>query len=158
MKPVMNLFRELGLHDAKIPYIMTTEHNVRYFNSQKRTNLEIDKMAEGGLFDPFRTSVQGLTGTVSHMVNKQIEHFRKKLLENFDEGWRELMTYDAWSTRGFMTLQGAPGVGKYSSEVRSIKHMWTPQNIECMRIRSSTTWKLWTRELEIITRPLVSRS
>lgn len=117
MKPVMDLFDELGLQKAKIPYIMTTDNNINLFNSRLQTNAQVQAKAQAGKFDPFRTRVRGLTGTVTDMVNDQIDHFRKALVADFDQGWDELMKFDAWSTRGFMTIAGAPGVGTYSDRV-----------------------------------------
>lgn len=117
MKPVMDLFDELGLQKAKIPYIMTTDNNINLFNSRLQTNAQVQAKAQAGKFDPFRTRVRGLTGTVTDMVNDQIDHFRKALVADFDQGWDELMKFDAWSTRGFMTIAGAPGVGTYNDRV-----------------------------------------
>ena len=118
MKPVMDLFDELGLQRVKIPYIMTTDANVNLFNSTLCTNAEVEEQAAEGRYDPFGTEVVGLNGKVDDMVKRQIKFLRNKLVEDFDKGWEELMKYDAWSTRGFMTIKGGPSVGPYSKQVR----------------------------------------
>ncbi|KAH8096670.1 hypothetical protein BXZ70DRAFT_329577 [Cristinia sonorae] len=117
MKPVMELFDELGLQKVKIPYIMSIDNNINLFNSAIRTNVQVQAAAEAGNYDPFRTRVKGLTGTVDDMVNAQIDPFRNKLKENFEEGWKEIMKFDTWSARGYMTTVGSPGVGTYTTEV-----------------------------------------
>ncbi|KAH8096667.1 hypothetical protein BXZ70DRAFT_895787 [Cristinia sonorae] len=117
MQPVMRLFRELKLENVMIPYIPTIDDNINFFNNNIKTNTQVAAAADMGEFDPFRTWTRGLTGTAKDMYYAQIGPFRKALVENFEKGWRMLMKYDAYSTRGFMTIKGSDGVGTYSTKV-----------------------------------------
>lgn len=113
----IDLFNELGLQKVKIPYIMTTDDNINLFNSKILSNAQVRAHAQAGNFDPFSTYVKGLAGTVNSMVNYQIDQFRKALVADFDQGWEELMKFDARPTRGHTTTHGAPKTGIYSDQV-----------------------------------------
>lgn len=116
-KPVMDLFDEIGLQKQKIPYIMSIPANLNLFNSVVQSNAQVEAQASDGDFDPFSTGVRQLTAQVDDMVNDQVNRFRDALVDDFDKGWKLLMQYDMWSTRGYMTIQGDPKRGKYSDQV-----------------------------------------
>ncbi|KAH8096668.1 hypothetical protein BXZ70DRAFT_896012 [Cristinia sonorae] len=115
MKPLFDLFKELQL--PIIDYVFTTNDNVNLFNSRVLTNAEVALKAQAGCYDAYQTAVEGLTGTVGDMVYKQIGGFREELAKDREKGWAKLLEYDAWSTRGFMTLLGSLEAGRYSTEV-----------------------------------------
>ena len=118
MKPVMDLFTELGLDNVKIPYIMSVDDNINFFNGERLTNAQLQIKGQAKEYDPFRTQIKGITGTVDEMVKRQIEPFRTALKADFDKGWEALMKYDAWSTRGYMHLHGTAPYGTYDNQVR----------------------------------------
>ena len=119
MNRTFDLFRRLDIRDSGpgallINYVMSNPHNINLYNGHKLTNKQLESTTDN---DPFKTNVKGLFGTTEVMVNTQIGGFREAIVENFEEGWRKLMEYDGWSTRGYMTLYGMNGT-KYSNEVR----------------------------------------
>lgn len=121
MKPLFDLFKELQL--PIIDYVSTTNDNVNLFNSRVLTNAEVALKAQADCYDAYQTAVEGLTGTVDDMVYKQIGGFREELAKDREKGWAKLLEYDAWSTRGFMTLLGSLEAGRYSTEVSSLLYV-----------------------------------
>ena len=53
--------------------------------------------------DPWRRNRYGLNACTA----EAFDPFRKGLIDNFDEGWKELMKYDWASTRSYLS-QGRP--------------------------------------------------
>jgi hypothetical protein len=111
MQPTFDLIQTLGLDQKLIPYVMENDkHNLQFFNGIRL------KQSEATGTDPFHTGVPGLTNTASNMVDAQLGHFKKALVDNFDAGWDELKKEDDYSTRTYMKLKGTKDV-KYSEEV-----------------------------------------
>jgi len=127
MKRVFDLFEKIGLKKEKIPYVMTLDSNLNYFNGKCLTTKEMkDKR-----LDPFETGVEGIFDSTSAMVSLQFEPFKKEIKDSFErgnigdcwKGWKKLMKYDGYSTRGYMTLvektEGTRKISKkqYSNQV-----------------------------------------
>ena len=153
MKPVMDLFTELELDKVKIPYILSTDENLNFFNGKSLTNAGVKISAQEGKYDPFNTKVTGINGTVDDMVTRQIEPFRNALKVDFDKGFEALMKYDAWSTRGYMRLHGTAPHGSYDDQVRfaltASLTLWT--DTTCVD-RSSPTWRPLAHQRAFTTR------
>lgn len=116
MNRTFDLFTRLRL-DADglvIPYYLSIPQNVNLFNSITLTNQQLD---ENTTPDPFKTGLQGLFNSSDAMTDAQIGGFKNALKDDFAKGWEELMKYDGYSTRGYMTLVGSDG-RKFTNEVR----------------------------------------
>ena len=96
MKRVFDLFKSIGLEDRTIPYVMALDCNLNVYNGKCHTNGEIT--------DLFGTGIKGIIGTTSAMATAQFEPFRLGLIRNLRTGWENLMKFDGYSARGFMTL------------------------------------------------------
>ena len=100
MKRVFDLFGKIGLKKEKIPYVMTLDSNLNYFNGKCLTNKEM----EDKTIDPFGTGVEGIFDSTSAMASQKFEPFKKEIEDDLEKGWKKLMKYDGYSTRGYMTL------------------------------------------------------
>jgi hypothetical protein len=105
MHRTFDLFERLKFDDKTlIPYIMTTGNDITLFNGYFGTGTPTG--------DPFHVSVSE-GGTVpdsfvqqgySNLVDAKLKKFRKALVHNFDDGWKQLMEYDGYSMRTYMSL------------------------------------------------------
>ena len=108
MKRIFDLFKKIELDDKIIPYVMTLDRNLNYFNGKCLTNKEVEDQGP----DPFKTGIKDISDSTSKMVSKQFELFKNEITEaiqnkdenRFRKAWKHLMKYDGYSTRGFMTL------------------------------------------------------
>ncbi|CUS12591.1 unnamed protein product [Tuber aestivum] len=118
MDSVFELFKELDLYDDEkvIEYIMDAPGNIKLFNGQKVISGVSDDET-----DPFHVSVSNggtvpdeyleftyvkdngeiLVG-VAALLAEAYDPFKKKLVENFEEGWEYLMQFDSHSTRTYL--------------------------------------------------------
>jgi len=107
MKRVFDLFEKIGLDKKKIPYVMTLDCNLNYFNGICLTNEVKDRK-----IDPFRTRVKGIFDSASVMASLPLEPFVKEMKDDLEKrnredlwkGWKKLIEFDGYSTRGYMTL------------------------------------------------------
>ncbi|KDQ17782.1 hypothetical protein BOTBODRAFT_105219 [Botryobasidium botryosum FD-172 SS1] len=97
-----------------IPYILSTENNLNFFNGIVHTNEGVQVLNAAGNFDPFATGIAGLDDTVDNMIGAALNPFEGALVADFVEGWAVLMEADGYSTRSYMAL--APDL-EYSHDV-----------------------------------------
>lgn len=101
MKRVFDLFEMIGLKEEKIPYVMTLDCNLNYFNGRCLSNKEMEEQGP----DPFKTEVKDICDSALKMASQQFEPFGKEIEDGIKEDfWKKLMEFDGYSTRGYMTL------------------------------------------------------
>lgn len=126
MKPVFDLFDYVGIQNSLIKYHMSEPNNIQYFNGVALTNDAIEKLAKKGDFDPFKTSVAGLTDTPENLVKARIGPFVNALASNFQDGWNQLMQWDDWSTRDYLIEKAgmAPELVDYLEALSTGTGIW----------------------------------
>lgn len=91
-----------------IHYVMDNNNNLTQVNGICYTQEQLKTAGN----DPFKMGIS--PDTASTMVNAAIGGFKAELRVDFDKGWKELMTKDGYSTRGYMMTHNG-----YSSWVRT---------------------------------------
>ncbi|PWW76289.1 amine oxidase [Tuber magnatum] len=102
MDSVFKLFSELGLDSEGgiIKYIMDAPGNIRLFNA-----LVPDKYLKFTYTRPGSTPLKG----VEALLADAYDPFKKKLVENFKEGWKYLMQFDNHSPPTYLSqVKGHP--------------------------------------------------
>jgi hypothetical protein len=119
-----HLFHHLGLSNKLIRYVMSNKENdILYFNGRAMTVAEYDASPAQ---DPFATeSVNPKEAETK--FNIAIYPFKKKLRENFDEGWEMLMEQDRHTMRTYLSFEE-----NFSEPVRVVQ--WCPFYISGSRI------------------------
>jgi hypothetical protein len=99
--PLFGLFEYLGLSNKLIPYIMSNdETDILYFNGKVMTVADYNMSL---LLDPLQTGVN--TKEAESRFNAAIYPYKKKLIEDFDEGWKMLMKEDRHSMRTYLSFE-----------------------------------------------------
>ncbi|CAG8667274.1 10294_t:CDS:2, partial [Acaulospora colombiana] len=80
-----------------ISYVMSLPQNLNLYNEILLTN---DQVSSGGP-DPFKV---GLEQSYSDLINAKIGPMKAAIAKNFQEGWKELLKLDQYSTRAYMGL------------------------------------------------------
>jgi len=106
MARTFDLFRRLNFGSSTlIPYILSAPNDIQLFNGYLITG-------KPGVPDPFHVSVSN-GGTVpdnyvqqgyDNLIEAKFSRFKEDLARNFDEGWKELIQYDGYSTRAYMSM------------------------------------------------------
>ncbi|KDQ59031.1 hypothetical protein JAAARDRAFT_154248 [Jaapia argillacea MUCL 33604] len=91
-------------------------NNINFFNNKALTNDELDEAYKAGNPDPFNTGIL-LPGGPGAMTDNVFNRFKIPLADDFKKGWAELMKYDKYTTREYMTSD-FPGPG-YPDDVVS---------------------------------------
>lgn len=103
-----DLFKRLNFgQNTKIPYTLSGANDVLYYNGflyKASQTLDVD--------DPFHVSVKNggnvpnnyVASGYDALIDAKLGPFKKALAADFEKGWRELMAYDGYSTRAFMSL------------------------------------------------------
>ncbi|KAF7357173.1 L-amino acid oxidase 1 [Mycena sanguinolenta] len=108
------LFEELGLSDKLIDYVFTRDNNIRYYNGIKSTAAEAstkgdhfkDEIVPEEFLEKEYVDLRGKTVFgVDACTAAAFDPFRKALIDDFDEGWKELMKYDWASTRSYLARE-----------------------------------------------------
>ncbi|CAM1507624.1 Fc.00g072650.m01.CDS01 [Cosmosporella sp. VM-42] len=111
--PIMD--RTFDLFDKtkvpQIPYYLEGENCPQLFN---------DKLFEADVADPFGVSKKNgglvpndVVDNIGQILDDAFGPYKKKLKENFNEGFKELMTVDDFSTREYLKRGGPDGEKKY---------------------------------------------
>lgn len=80
-----------------IPYVMSLGQNLNLYNEILLTNDQVSKAGP----DPFQV---GLDQPYSNLIDAKIGPMKAAIANNFQEGWKELLELDQYSTRGYMGL------------------------------------------------------
>ena len=96
---------------SQMPYYLDGENCPQLFNS---------KLFEAGVTDPYGVSKKkgglvpdDVVDNVGQILDDAFGQYKKKLKENFDEGFKELMKVDDFSTREYLKRGGPDGTKKY---------------------------------------------
>ena len=112
MQRVFDLFTYVGLTKGPsgqaniIPYIMSIDGNLNFYNGTILTNAELAQSTDPY---PFKTGV-GLTKTVDAYVAQVLGPFKDKLKADFPTGWEYMMQFDEYSTRDYMAFGLTPSL------------------------------------------------
>ena len=102
MDRTFNLFERLNI--PRIPYYLSTPHDVKLFNGYLFKGTPPEK-------DPFHVSTSN-GGNVpdswesqgyGNLIEAKFGPFKQALATDFDKGWKQLMQFDNYSTRMYMS-------------------------------------------------------
>ena len=106
MSRTFDLFKRLKFTDKTvIPYYLSTPHDIQFFNGYLFTGTPPGQ-------DPFHVSISN-GGNVpdnwerqgySNLIEAKLGPFKQALATDFESGWKQLMHYDKYSTRMYMSL------------------------------------------------------
>jgi hypothetical protein len=156
METTFSLFRRLNYGpETQIPYYLSTPDDVQLFNGFLVSGPVANEE------DPFRVSTSngGLVPDefsrrgYAHWLEEKLCRFREALVDDFDSGWKLLMTYDAHSFRSYMTLDDTkctedpndPQDGKYPTSVGLVLLLPHPTFFMRPFCRSLTGARQWIR-------------